>query len=258
MNNRIEWTGDKECRVGDVLFRVETGDDLYAADPGVESFVIGKSKRQLEALQDLLIDKSIRRICELGIYKGGSVVLNFELFQPEILMAFDLETNPVASLEGYIHKMALKDRIRTFYGVDQADKAALRPILKREMGNAQFDLIVDDASHFLDETKASFNLLFPYLAVGGYYIIEDWGWAHWPGLEWQDNGGIWKDKPALTNLIYELVISVASCNRLIESVFLLPAYAVVKRGGGRLDCEKDEFDISNCCLNRGNAIPFLT
>jgi len=256
--NKIDWIGEKECKVGDVLFRVETGDSLYAAASGVESFVIGKSRRQLDTLQKLFHVESIRRICEIGIYKGGSVVFNHELFQPELILALDIEKKPVAQLEDFIQARGLTDRIRTFYGVDQSDKAAVGAILEREMGDTKFDLVVDDGSHWLHETKEAFNMLFPYLAVGGHYVIEDWGWAHWPGDLWQKDGGIWKDKPPLTNLIFELVMSLASSNGLVESVYLLPAYAVVKRAINPRGCEKNEFDISKCILNRGKHVKLLT
>ena len=40
------------------------------------------------------------------------------------------------------------------------------------------DLVLDDASHALDPTRASFEVLFPRLAPGGLYAIEDWNADH--------------------------------------------------------------------------------
>jgi hypothetical protein len=39
------------------------------------------------------------------------------------------------------------------------------------------NLVVDDASHTYEDTKASFETLFPLLQPGGIYAIEDWSWA---------------------------------------------------------------------------------
>ena len=45
------------------------------------------------------------------------------------------------------------------------------------MGSHQgepIDVVFDDCSHNLDLTRASFDALFPFLAPGGIYVIEDW------------------------------------------------------------------------------------
>jgi hypothetical protein len=34
--------------------------------------------------------------------------------------------------------------------------------------------VIDDASHLLDPTRASFNVPFPLVRPGGVYVIEDW------------------------------------------------------------------------------------
>ncbi len=44
------------------------------------------------------------------------------------------------------------------------------------------DLVIDDASHMYEQTKRSFEILFPLLRPGGLYIIEDWSWGCWPSL----------------------------------------------------------------------------
>ena len=45
-----------------------------------------------------------------------------------------------------------------------------------------FDLVVDDASHHGDLTGATYRLLWPLVAPGGWYVIEDWqvGFDDWP------------------------------------------------------------------------------
>lgn len=38
-----------------------------------------------------------------------------------------------------------------------------------------FDIVIDDGSHRLEDQKASFNLLWEHVRVGGWYVIEDVG-----------------------------------------------------------------------------------
>ena len=61
----------------------------------------------------------------------------------------------------------------------------LRQIILRELAD-ELDLVVDDASHTYEETKASFEFLFPLLRPGGIYVIEDWSWAHHPNYQSPD------------------------------------------------------------------------
>lgn len=62
-----------------------------------------------------------------------------------------------------------EDRIRSFCG-DQSNQSTIETIIE-ETGN--FDIIVDDGSHFGNDQIASFTYLWPYLNAGGLYFIED-------------------------------------------------------------------------------------
>lgn len=260
IKTKVEWIDDTHCKLGDVNFQVETGQDLYMNQSLDElQFVIGKSKRMLNTLVDLPFSKPVRNICEIGIYKGGSAVFYHKLFDPMKIVAIELNEDPVPveALTSYIKSNSLENTIRTYYGVDQSDRAKIDKILNAEMPDQYFDLIIDDASHFLDQTRESFNILFPYLAPEGYYIIEDWGWAHWDVPRWQDNGGPWKDKEPLTNLIFELTMFLASRPDLVESVYLLPAYAIIKKTSASKNHERSYFDLSKSYKNRGKRVTLL-
>jgi len=180
----------------------------------------------------------------------------YKYFSPEKLVAIDLNTAPVIALDNYIKEHQLEQVIRTHLGIDQSHQKSMHKIVREEMGGQPIDLIIDDASHFLHETRASFNILFPYLAPGGYYIIEDWGWAHWQGEHWQKNGGPWPQDPPLTNLIFELTMLAASRCDLVDSIFLRPAYAVIRKG--QRACEPGNFDLSSSYLNRGKPVNLLS
>lgn len=60
-------------------------------------------------------------------------------------------------------------RIRT-YACDQSDPVQLLTVAQQERA---FDLIVDDGSHEPKDQVRTAITLFPFLRVGGFYIIED-------------------------------------------------------------------------------------
>jgi hypothetical protein len=73
-------------------------------------------------------------------------------------------------------KRALDEpRIKTFRG-DQSDPDCLRGILDC-IGTP--DIIIDDGSHINAHVLASFRVLFPALAAGGIYAVEDMQTSYW-------------------------------------------------------------------------------
>ena len=91
------------------------------------------------------------------------------------------------------------------------------------------DLVIDDASHMYQPTKASFEALFPCLRPGGLYVIEDWAWTHWKEFQTQDHP--WIAESALTQLLYELVAAAGSSTLLIANITGFQGFAVIERGG---------------------------
>ena len=69
-----------------------------------------------------------------------------------------------------------EDRVTVVRG-GQADADLLQRL---SLQDGPFDLIVDDASHLPSLTIASFEILFPLLAPGGVYVIEDVATSYWP------------------------------------------------------------------------------
>ena len=253
----LNWESESILNIDDVSFIVDFGQRMLKEESQGQTFVLGKARQQLQIIQELKFEKPIRHVIDIGIYKGGSVMFYYKFFNPKKLVAIELSTEPVTALEDYIRKYQLDDVIRTYYGVNQSDENALYKIVGNEMRGQPIDMIVDDASHLLLETRASFNILFPSLSQGGYYIIEDWGWAHWLGDTWQKNGGYWSNKPPLTNLIFELIMFSASRPDLVESIFVSHAYVVIRKGHGVCK-EPGIFNISTSYANRGKQVNLLS
>jgi len=155
-------------RVGDVEFRCEFGESHDRV------FSIRKDRVRIEEYLNIVERFKTDNFVELGIGSGGSVALTALVAPPRKLVALDLGPDRVDALDKLIAERDLSERVRLHYGADQADRQRLMSILDDEFGNEPLGLVVDDASHRLDETRASFEVLFPRLRPGGLFVIEDW------------------------------------------------------------------------------------
>ncbi len=102
-------------------------------------------------------------------------------------------------------------------------------------------------------TKASLNVFLPRLRMGGLYLIEDWGWAHWPGDYWQGPANeMINEDTALSKLIFELAMVVASRPGLISQMTIRPGNVYLTRG---YEVVSDSgFDIGDSYLTAGRQI----
>lgn len=66
-------------------------------------------------------------------------------------------------------------RIKTFRG-SQDDERFLSEVADRI---GRIDLIIDDGSHICSHVIKSFEVLFPRLAPGGLYVVEDTQTSYW-------------------------------------------------------------------------------
>jgi len=161
---------------------------------------------------------------EVGMFEGGSLVYFDKLYQPDCLVGLDVRQEPIVPLEAYAEG---RPHIKTYYARYQEKPGTL--MAARENFPTGMDLVVDDASHHYEQTKATFNMLFPMVRSGGTYVIEDWSWSLWPA--YQSSDAVWSDRPALANLIMELVLASAVVPQ-IESVHVDRALVAVTKGPG--------------------------
>ena len=140
----------------------------------IDRFFIRKHRRLVEEYLDVLNAFPSANIVELGIAAGGSVALAALVARPRRLVAVELDSTRVDALDGLISRLELNETVRPYYGVDQADRSRLAQIIDQEFAGEPLDLVIDDASHLLAETRASFETLFPLLRPGGLFLLEDW------------------------------------------------------------------------------------
>ena len=126
----------------------------------------------------IFIDKkdSVKNILEIGLGTNNIKVPS----------NMGLQGKPLASLRAWkdyfvnanvygadIDKEILKneDRIKTFY-VDQTNAISISELYKN-IGNINFDIIIDDGLHEYNANICLFENSFKYLSKQGIYIIED-------------------------------------------------------------------------------------
>lgn len=102
--------------------------------------------------------ENVRNMLEIGIYNGSSLKMWKEYFVNSEIYAID------------VHDMKQydSDRIHTFV-CDQTNHSLLNDLFSEK----DFDLIIDDGGHTMDQQQKSILSLFSKLKSNGFYIIED-------------------------------------------------------------------------------------
>ena len=228
-------------RVGDIGFRC--GFDESSG----RVFSIVKDPAGIETYLEMVERFQGENFVELGIAFGGSPALTALVAPPRKLVAIDLKTERVEALDELIAERGLGERVRLHYGVDQADRDRLAAILDEEFGDEPLGLVIDDASHLLDETRASFETLFPRLRPGGLFVIEDWNRDHSLGRvvaaaladpspeALAQFEAAEAPKPPLTRLVIELILAQAESDEFVRKMELDRTWARIYRGSGELD-----------------------
>lgn len=197
-----------------------------------EAFTLVKNEPYIRFYESLAASVKPKGVLELGIFQGGSYVFLDKLLKPERMSAIDINPEPVIPLVNYLRQN--KNRHANF-GISQSDKAALERIVAEDLGG-MLDFVIDDASHAYEHTKCSFEILFPLLAPGGIYVIEDWSWAHHHA--YQTERAPFAGRPALTNLLFEQIIALASTN-LIAEIQVRKSFYLLKKSQARVFGEAD-------------------
>lgn len=247
----IEWQADNRFTVGDIDFKMVSFLDEQHHFEGDLLFVL-KEQWLIDRYAEIIRAMQPQRIFELGIHLGGSSVFMQALSQCDKLVAIDIKPERIGELDSFVQRKGLSERLGFHYGIDQSDHSALETIVAEEFAGQPIDLVVDDASHFLEQTRSSFNCLFPKVRPGGAYIIEDWSWAH-ASIDWPDDtSAFFPDKKPMSRLLFEIVLACGSTQGYISHVDIDRNSAIVWRG--EADIPGPDFDIQNCYLKRGRDL----
>ncbi|MCG5447286.1 class I SAM-dependent methyltransferase [Micromonospora sp. NIE79] len=237
---------DGAIRINDIEVRAHGG---LSTPENLEDGVIyiHKDADFIERENAVLDRAHTRRMVEIGLLHGGDAIYWTERHQLERLCAIDIEKTP--SLADYIKRNSLEDRIRLHSGVSQDDHAALSAIIAEDFDGEPIDAVIDDASHFYGETRATFESVFPFLRPGGAYIIEDWAWGH--THDWPEE--LMAELPLMSPLLSELMLIVAHMTDVIRSIEVDRNFAVVWRGDHSLPTD-GSFRLADHMRTRGFTI----
>src|SRR5437660_3212715 len=185
----------------------------------------------LEFYEDLIFTENVTNVVELGMFQGGMSVFLTSLKDDLRYLGIDI-SSPVPGLRRFVDDHdEIARRVFTQHNVGQ-DDAGVPNIIAAFLEGRELDLIIDDASHQYSPSRRAFELCFPLLRPGGRYIIEDWGWLHWNGFEIPAE---WRDSPALTNLVLELIMLCASRPELATKITVASNMVTVEKGNERVN-----------------------
>jgi SAM-dependent methyltransferase len=216
----IHWLSEREFTVGGVTFEC-TYDD-YSQRTNERRFAILKSRGMLEQYAAIFAESSPKNMLEFGIFQGGSPALYALWLELDKLVGIDI-CAPVPAFDTFCGTHEAGRKIRSYYGISQADQSHIEKIVRNEFGAAPLDLVIDDASHLYEKSRRTFEIAFPLLRPGGLYVIEDWGWAHWPESKF------YVGETALSMLIMELAMLCASRGDLVSDIRLFPSFAFIRK-----------------------------
>lgn len=245
MNRSRRWDSNGDLLVDGVAFVPSPpGAGRFRSSP--TRFCLVKRPDLIEQHLKMLDHLQPKVIVELGIFQGGSTALMALTAQPDRLVSVERSPEPLSGLDELIQRRGLDHQVQVHYGVDQGDSQRLTEILDSSLGGRPVDLVVDDASHSVEPTRASFNVLFPRLRPGGLFVIEDWSWAH------VGYGAHRAGEVPLTTVVFELVMALPSVPGLIDEIRITRDLAVIVRGDKELD--RTEFDLSTSYSERGRDL----
>jgi SAM-dependent methyltransferase len=130
--------------------------------------------RHLEKFFAPLRDEMIKMV-EIGVGGGESIRMWLEYFAVGRIVGVDnvCDTNQWNTVD------PPADRRYRFVHGDQTDETMWR-CFKADYGS-DFDIAIDDGSHFNDGVIVAFQGLWPLLRSGGLYVVEDIGCSYGAG-----------------------------------------------------------------------------
>jgi Methyltransferase domain len=112
------------------------------------------------------------KLLEIGIYEGASVQMWEDYFPNGDLHFIDKDPSIIKYQSQRSH----------YHYLDQSNRYELLNFISETDGD--FDIIIDDGGHRMEQQIISFQMLFSHMKPGGLYIIEDIFTSYW-----QEYGG---------------------------------------------------------------------
>lgn len=117
----------------------------------------GSAHSYIEVYEDLLRNKRVGVMLEIGVFKGYSLAMWQQFFPLALVLGLDIDLT-------HVEVPNLK--------VVQGD-ATDGEFIREKFGHLRFDLVIDDGSHLVEDQLKSFNAFRSLMNQGGLYVIED-------------------------------------------------------------------------------------
>jgi len=168
----------------------------------------------------------VTQVLELGVLRGQSLKMWRDYFPSAEVWGVDINPTAVADYGPRIHVVT----------GSQIDRDALASAAPGQL----FDVVVDDGSHLVDHILQSFELLWPRVAPGGYYVVEDLQCTYndntpnvhiWPGQHLNPPGtNFVNDRLKLDTLFTTIIHSLdAFTGNEFRFIHFWPKQCVIKR-----------------------------
>jgi hypothetical protein len=245
----VNETGQQTFQAAGIGFKFVNADfNLYKTT--ADEIIVLKPTPFLRHYDYFFENAPTRNVLEFGVFEGGSIIL-FALAYPNFkFIGVDIRP-PSEEVLRHVHDLGLSDRVKIYYRTSQADGDQIDRIVCDDFGGEPLGVISDDASHNWSLSKETWQLTFGKLAPGGAYCLEDWNWAH--SLD-PSQTHIWDDQPALTNLVFEIVMMYASTRGYIRRMeFPAPALMCAWRDSASLG----RFELDKLIRMRGKTLTLI-
>lgn len=136
------------------------GANKIAKDQGVDGFC--------DAYERTIPRADIKRMIEIGVQSGGSLRMWRAWFPGVEMIGVDDGQAAVDAAPEF----------RVMLG-DQTDPAFLATVA----AVGPFDLVIDDGGHRSKQHNVSFDVLWPAVTPGGWYVVEDLHTSYWPAFQ---------------------------------------------------------------------------
>jgi hypothetical protein len=147
-------------------------------------------------------------VLELGIggyareRQGGASLQMWKWFFPRAqVVGVDIEDKSFVD----------EERITSYVG-SQTDRGLMRRIVKRY---GEPTIVIDDGSHRPPDVRKSFRLLFPMLADGGIYVVEDIQTSYWP--QWK--GSLDLDDPTTSMAMVKSLLDGLNHEEFLDEAY---------------------------------------
>ena len=242
----IKWIDDNNFSTQNFTFSGSV--EKYDGKTNDQRVAILKHRQFIEIYREL-IPNGADLIFEIGFFQGGMPLFFADMIEPKKIVGIDYH-KPTDKLTNLVESQNLSEMIKLYGDVLQDDVPKITGILESEFGSEPLDLIIDDCSHEYDNTKICFENFFSYLKPGGLYVIEDWGWQHWPGEPWQSKASHFHGKPGMTNIVFEAIMTLGTDPGLISRVNVVSEFCTVITRGPKL-AHGERLDLDSSYLTAG-------